>query len=159
MDPGHPLSSEEATVVEIRLAKWFQTVGKTISTSDFIRDLGWPQRRLPDLRHHLERKSYGAAERVSKRLGIPFKSLSCTRQTIYYSDADYDPEALERESEQAVRSSLRLLSERETAKAVARFAFGQAQAVLHCLLPLAGLKSQDREQILEMIERLRAMSS
>lgn len=159
MDSGQPLSPEEATLVETALVRDLR-LRNHLSTPDFIRSLGWPQRRLPDLRRHLEYKSYGVALRVSTAVGIPFKSLACTRKDIYYSDDEsYDPEALERQSEHAIRSSMRLLAQGSTDLAVARFALGQAQSTLHLLLPLAGLKEGDKSQILAMIQTLRGMAS
>ena len=158
MDPGTQLTSEEAILVETALVNQLR-LQNHLSTSDFIRGLGWPQRRLPDLRRHLEYKSYGVAGRVSAQTGIPFKSLACTRKEIYYTnDSAYDPEALERQSEQAVRSSMRLLAQDATDAAVAHFALGQAQNALHLLLPLAGLKEGDRDRIMTMIEQLRGMA-
>lgn len=82
MDPGIPFTEEEAAHVE-RALLHLVTEGKTYAdTSTFIRSLGWPQRRFPDLRFHLW-DNPSLAKSLSEKTG---KAISpeflCSRNTL-----------------------------------------------------------------------------
>jgi hypothetical protein len=69
MTPGLPLGEDEKEHVERVLCAEAAAGHTSMYTPDFLRLLGWPQRRLPDLRDYLEHNQCEVAKRLSSKLG------------------------------------------------------------------------------------------
>jgi hypothetical protein len=82
MNRGEPLTADESEHVLSHLVGYASAErGWSGVTSDFIRELGWPQRRMPDVRGFLESES--TRVELSKRLGASVAEVFMSRSQVF----------------------------------------------------------------------------
>jgi hypothetical protein len=88
MTRGSELTAEEAAHVENTLARVLQEAADphpTFSTNEFLRELGWPRRRQPDLRDYLESNAEELCARLAERIGRPLgDKIMVSRASLWF---------------------------------------------------------------------------